>query len=447
MSTLQKYKYLFILITVSLLAACGGEKRSKKDQISSNYRLVSIDYDKSNNDAIDSKFYYEYDSNGDNVKIENTDFNNKLLNVTTTKIFDINGNVLNKKDKHFDVDKNQFTTLRKWTFTYNKLEEKSSETYEDFENSTYHHWSETENTRTYYSKAGSIISINNFTADKHGNKLHQFIDNNNDGEIDKQVRNTYNKNSKLLTSITTDPNDTSNTNLRQETRRYDLYGNIISLTILQPSKNTASIITKYQYTYDAYKNILTSSTIFDSGDVDKRIYVWEEISPPVSFSNAIDWAGTGCKAGSVAISGENTATLSLLFDSYDAGKDSKSGLKRSACSFSLAIKVLSGYQISQLTTDWEGFVEGEGELGRKYFLAGQANTAWLNSSYKNNEGANFSKRDNINHESFSTDCNGGEYNLRIDSQIKAIDENSYIAVDSADLNGKVKFLLSARACR
>jgi len=96
--------------------------------------------------------------------------------------------------------------------------------------------------------------------------------------------------------------------------------------------------------------------------------------PAVYFKNPVNWAGTGCNAGSISVSGANTATLSVLFDKYDAGRDALSGLRRSACSFSVPIKVPRGFQISHLTADWEGYVEGRGQLSRKYFLAGRPYT-------------------------------------------------------------------------
>ncbi len=172
-----------------------------------------------------------------------------------------------------------------------------------------------------------------------------------------------------------------------------------------------------------------------------------QATPAVYFKNPVNWAGTGCKAGSVSVTGANTATLSVLFDAYDAGRDSASGLRRSACSFSVPIKVPRGFQISHLTADWEGYVEGRGQLSRKYFLAGRPYTSWKRNTYRKPAGGNFTKRDDIFHASLATGCNGGTYNLRINSQIRAMGRSSYAAVDSADLHNKVKFLLSFKPCR
>jgi hypothetical protein len=167
----------------------------------------------------------------------------------------------------------------------------------------------------------------------------------------------------------------------------------------------------------------------------------------VYFKNPIQFAGTGCPAGSIAIVGANTPTLSILFDQYDAGKDSTSGKSRTACSFAVPIKVPRGFQISHLTADWQGYVSGKGELKRKYFLAGEPYTGWKTNTHNSPSGGNFLDRDNILHASLATGCDGGQYNLRINSQIRALGGNSYAAVDSADLNNKILFMLKFKKCQ
>lgn len=445
MTTFQKANFFLILLIITQLSACGGSNKSSTPPSNQNYRIVSIDYDENANDSIDKKYRYEYDENGNNTKVENINFNNQSLGITTIKAFDTNGNILTATDMH--TNSQASTPVRVLTFTYNESGKPSSEKYENFEQNQYEYWLEQANVRTYYSLAGDVISINTFTNDSTGNKLNELIDSNNDGMVDKEVNNTYNKNGKLLTSIMTDPNDTDKASLLKEVRRYDSHDNILSITTSQPYKNTALHVVEYKYTYDSHGNILTSSTFLDSGKIDNRIYQWAEISPPVFFTDAINWAGTGCKADSVSVSGENTSSLSILFDSYDAGKDAASGLNRSACSFSLQINVPLGSKVSQLTADWEVFVEGEGELKRKYFLAGQPETSWKNNTYDSPNGDNFTVRDEIDHDSLSTGCKGGQFNLRIDSQVKISKDDSYVAIDSTDLHNKVKFLLRFEPCQ
>lgn len=148
------------------------------------------------------------------------------------------------------------------------------------------------------------------------------------------------------------------------------------------------------------------------------------------------------------MTGADTATLSILFDSYEAGKDSESGKKRVACSFAVPIKVPRGLQISHLTADWEVYAEGRGQFSRKYFLGGSPTTNWKRQNLSGgSNGKNFTNRDNIFHASLATGCNGGQYNLRINSEVKANNrKKDYIAVDSADLNNKILLLLRFKKC-
>ena len=96
-----------------------------------------------------------------------------------------------------------------------------------------------------------------------------------------------------------------------------------------------------------------------------------------SLPKVTSLAGTGCSATTTnLVTNPNlkTITSSVLLSSYDAGKNSISGKKRSACSFAIPFKVPVGFQISQLSVTWKGHVKGKGQLGRKYFLAGRPNS-------------------------------------------------------------------------
>lgn len=171
----------------------------------------------------------------------------------------------------------------------------------------------------------------------------------------------------------------------------------------------------------------------------------------VVFQNPLGWAGTGCPAGSTSVVGVNSAELSVLFDSYDAGKNSLSGLGRSACSFSVPIKVPDGLQISRLTVDWEGYVQGKGEFKRKYKYIGSgvvidpSYISWKVNNYNKPSGDNFTKRDTLFHGSVAV-CGGGVQRLRINSQIKAKTSSSYAAIDSSDLTNRVVFRVKFQPC-
>ncbi len=167
---------------------------------------------------------------------------------------------------------------------------------------------------------------------------------------------------------------------------------------------------------------------------------------PVYFEYPLNFAGTGCPAGSANVTGEGSNTLSILFDSYDAGKDSTTGKKRVACSFAVPVHVPQGYQVSVLTADWQGFVEGKGELRRKYFFAGQPNVPWEVNSYNKPAGYDFTETDARLHSSLSFSACGADKVIRINSSIRAKGSNSYMAVDTLDLKNKVIFHLQWKTC-
>lgn len=169
---------------------------------------------------------------------------------------------------------------------------------------------------------------------------------------------------------------------------------------------------------------------------------------PVVFKSPIGFAGTGCPAGSISFAGENTDTLSVLFDAYDTGNQSASGQsRRASCSFAVPIQVPQGYQVSTLTADWQGFAQGSTQLKRKYFFAGQPNQPWLTDSFNSGSGKDYLKRDTLLHSTTTWSACGSSVNLRINSNILANTPNSYMAVDTVDLKNKVEFQLQWRQCR
>ncbi|MGV6808891.1 MAG: DUF4360 domain-containing protein [bacterium] len=167
---------------------------------------------------------------------------------------------------------------------------------------------------------------------------------------------------------------------------------------------------------------------------------------PVYFKAPINFAGTGCPAGSVAVTGEFTDTLSILYDQFDAGKDSTSGKRRAACSFAVPVHVPQGYQVSVLTADWQGYAEGRAELKRKYFFAGEPHVPTQTNRINSHNGKDFLYRDARIHESLSFSKCGEDKILRINSSVKAKGGSSYIAVDTADLKNTVQFQLQWKRC-
>lgn len=169
---------------------------------------------------------------------------------------------------------------------------------------------------------------------------------------------------------------------------------------------------------------------------------------PVFFKAPVSFIGTGCDAGSVIVSGENTSSLSVLFGRYDAGKNAVSGLQRSSCNFVVPVHVPRGWQLSLLTADWQGYIQGQGKFVRSYGTSQNPNAIPTQiKSLNSPSGANWQANDGLLHSTVVTGCNGGDFNLRINSSVLANNSNSYAAVDTVDMNNRVVFHLAWRPCR
>lgn len=152
-------------------------------------------------------------------------------------------------------------------------------------------------------------------------------------------------------------------------------------------------------------------------------------------------AGSGCPAASsdFAITPDGS-TLSILFDSYVAEPGNKS------CNIAVPIHVPNGFQVSKMTADFRGFVEGRAELRRSYFFAGDRTPTIKTPLYKRH-GDDYIVRDNLMLMSESWSRCGEDVNMRINSRIRTKNRQSSISVDSLDLANGVMFHLQYRRCR
>lgn len=94
-----------------------------------------------------------------------------------------------------------------------------------------------------------------------------------------------------------------------------------------------------------------------------------------------------------------------------------------------------------MTSDWRGYAEGTTELFREYFIVGQRGP-----KKTSNPTGNYVERDNLMHASWSP-CGAGNVIMRINSAVRAARPNSYIAVDTVDLQNKVVFQMKWQKCR
>jgi hypothetical protein len=172
------------------------------------------------------------------------------------------------------------------------------------------------------------------------------------------------------------------------------------------------------------------------------IFIAGQAAAQVYFKGPVEFAGTGCGAGTYALTGEGTDTLSILFSAYDAADPpdySVSKLKRAACDIAVPVHVPEGCQISVITADWRGYAAGGAELRREYFFAGKPSSVRLSSP----EG-DFMNSDQVRYKTVSPA--GEEMIFRINSSIRAMTADSYIAVDSADLHNTLILQVSQESC-
>ncbi len=151
-------------------------------------------------------------------------------------------------------------------------------------------------------------------------------------------------------------------------------------------------------------------------------------------------AGSGCPAGSTdyAITPDGQ-TLTILFDAYSADPGNKT------CNIAVPVHVPNGYQVSLMTADYRGFIEGSAELRRSYFFAGQTGPS-LKTDFSSSGGKEYTERDNLLTMSESFARCGQDVSLRINSRIRTKTNSSSISVDSLDLNNGMIFHLKYNKC-
>ncbi|MFM2319836.1 MAG: hypothetical protein RLZZ215_2457 [Pseudomonadota bacterium] len=151
-------------------------------------------------------------------------------------------------------------------------------------------------------------------------------------------------------------------------------------------------------------------------------------------------AGSGCPAGTTdfAITPDGQ-TLTILFDAYSADPGNQT------CNIAVPVHVPNGFQVSLMTADYRGFVEGKAELRRSYFFAGATGPS-LVTPMSSPSGREYTQRDNLVTMSESFARCGQDVNLRINSRIRTKTNNSSISVDSLDLNNGMVFHLQYRKC-
>ena len=165
----------------------------------------------------------------------------------------------------------------------------------------------------------------------------------------------------------------------------------------------------------------------------------------VYFKGPVDVAGTGCGAGSYTLSGEGTDTLSILFSAYDAAdppENAASKMQRASCNIAVPVHVPEGCQISVITADWRGYSQGETELVREYFFAGEQNSQQTYRPALPYE--DYTRTDQLLYKTVR--AAEGDMIFRINSSAHTLAAASYISVDSADLHNTLLLHVSQESC-
>lgn len=129
------------------------------------------------------------------------------------------------------------------------------------------------------------------------------------------------------------------------------------------------------------------------------------VAPPAGqvWVESINYAGTGCPAGSVAQSlySDNTA-FSLLFDQYvaQAGPGIAPAYNRRNCSINLKLHVPQGWSFTVATFDYRGFVQTDSRVTATqkstYYFPGSLSQASAETTFRNEySGRDYVVRDTL----------------------------------------------------
>ena len=165
----------------------------------------------------------------------------------------------------------------------------------------------------------------------------------------------------------------------------------------------------------------------------------------VVFKGPVEFAGTGCGAGTYTLAGAGTDTLSILFSAYDAAdppEDAESNMRRTSCNIAVPVHVPEGCQISVITADWRGYSRGATEMVREYFFAGEQNAK---KSYRPAlPSEDYTATDRLRYKTVR--AAEDDVIFRINSSVHTLAADSYIAVDSADLHNTLILHVSQESC-
>jgi hypothetical protein len=140
--------------------------------------------------------------------------------------------------------------------------------------------------------------------------------------------------------------------------------------------------------------------------------------------DGITYAGSGCKAGSVAISMNDPKTVvTLAFDSYMAsiGPTAVFTDKRKNCNLNIKLHYPPGYQYTLYQLDYTGHADLDKDVKATqrstYWFAGEQPRATLQTSWVGKFSDNFSLRDTLVNKSWVWSPCGASTTLNINTEV------------------------------
>jgi hypothetical protein len=173
------------------------------------------------------------------------------------------------------------------------------------------------------------------------------------------------------------------------------------------------------------------------------------IDPKQVYIEGIDYAGTGCKAGSAAISHANDyQTFTIAFDSYVAsiGPGVAFSEKRKNCNLNVKLHYPPGYQYTLYKTDYTGFADLQkgvtANQQSQYWFAGFNQKATLQSTFYGPYTNDYTFTDILANEAWVWSPCGASTTLNINTALllSSTDPKAsgYISTDVIDTSVKTK---------
>ncbi|RPA89575.1 hypothetical protein L873DRAFT_1796007 [Choiromyces venosus 120613-1] len=184
----------------------------------------------------------------------------------------------------------------------------------------------------------------------------------------------------------------------------------------------------------------------------------DDIDPNQVYIEGLTYAGSGCKAGTAAISkAQDSKTVTIAFDSYVAsiGPGIPFTNSRKNCNLNFNIHYPAGYQYTLYQTEYTGFANLETGVTATqksiYWFAGFLNErATIQTTWKGTFTDNYALSDVIGHDAWVWSPCGAFTTLNINTQLTLVNNPStasgFITTDTIEHKVKTIYSILWRRC-